>query len=251
MLYRICVPYVSLRGEPSNRSELVSQLLFGDYFSIISASNGWSEVQNLRDGYIGYIQNHAEAYIEVTEKQAIPLSRTLICTNRQSLVRQCKRKFYVSLGSTRLTHPDFQYFNSDWQLPLSDYEFALQLLKRELMGAPYLWGGKTYFGLDCSGFVQLYGTLLGRSWPRNSAQQAGMLPRILDYDRMERGDLVFFKNDNHSIHHTGIYLGRNEILHASIKVKIEKITEKGIINEFTGSLSHLFDGFIPISALLN
>ncbi|MFM7813326.1 MAG: C40 family peptidase [Flavobacteriales bacterium] len=110
------------------------------------------------------------------------------------------------------------------------------------LGAPYLWGGRTILGIDCSGFSQVVYRILGQSIPRDAWQQAGLGEEVSFVDEAQPGDLAFFDNAEGKIIHVGLILDRLEdslrIIHASGMVRIDTLDHQGIFNQETGEYSH-------------
>jgi len=98
------------------------------------------------------------------------------------------------------------------------------------LNAPYLWGGRTPFGIDCSGFTQIIYRLQGIKIPRDAYQQADLGTPLNFIEESEEGDLAFFNNNEGKIVHVGLIMKNNQIIHASGKVRIDKIDQKGIFN---------------------
>ena len=106
------------------------------------------------------------------------------------------------------------------------------------INAPYLWGGRSPLGIDCSGFTQVVYKLAGQKLQRDAYQQADQGITLGFIEEAEAGDLAFFDNDEGKIIHVGILLGQGKIIHASGKVRIDRIDHQGIFNEETGKYSH-------------
>src|SRR5690606_32743582 len=106
------------------------------------------------------------------------------------------------------------------------------------LNAPYLWGGRTPFGIDCSGFTQMVYRLNGFNIPRNASQQATIGEALSFIEESEVGDLAFFDNDEGNITHVGIIMENNYIIHASGKVRVDRLDHLGILNIDTGRHTH-------------
>jgi len=106
------------------------------------------------------------------------------------------------------------------------------------LNSPYLWGGRTPFGIDCSGFSQMVYRLNGVDLPRDAHEQAEVGTTLSFVEESESGDLAFFDNNEGKIIHVGIILDSNSIIHASGKVRVDKIDQQGIFNQNSGIHTH-------------
>jgi gamma-D-glutamyl-L-lysine dipeptidyl-peptidase len=119
----------------------------------------------------------------------------------------------------------------------------LEFYLHPFMGAPYLWGGRTPSGVDCSGLIQMLYILMGIYLPRDASQQVLEGDAVELLDLCEPGDLAFFENEEGRIVHVGLILTRNDdgdlrIAHASGRVRIDRLDHQGIFDQEAGSYSH-------------
>ena len=243
MLFVICVVAVSpLRSEASHRSEMVSQLLFGEAAEVVQKENDFIKIKCLYDDYGGWAQ--ASQLIEVSEDVAMqkPLSYAF---KRNTTVQINGTEMYVSVAT-----PVFENIQiGNYKIEYNEEEtllFAPSFFKEEIIkmaallyeNVPYLWGGKSSFGIDCSGFVQQVFKLFQKRLPRDAYQQATGGEVVHFLEETQCGDLAFFDNDEGKIVHVGILLGKHEIIHASGTVRVDTIDSFGIINRTTGQRTH-------------
>jgi hypothetical protein len=248
-VYGICdLSVVPVRLEPSDKAELGTQLLFGDAFKInkISPDQKWVQIKNAYDNYVGWIDFKqfkpiSQEYFELITSYESPMCKDLI-----GLLQGEKRFFPVLRGSllpfykngnVTLDNEVFK-FQGDIIYPkrTNDAKF-LELTARNYLGAPYLWGGKVHFGIDCSGFVQQCFRFCGFKLPRDANQQAECGKKV-EFNDLKAGDLAFFSNDAGKIFHVGIITGNGQIIHASGEVRIDNLDNKGIYNLERKSYTH-------------
>ncbi|MCL9770942.1 C40 family peptidase [Flavobacterium sp. HXWNR69] len=244
-MFGICnLAIVPVRAEANDRSEQVSQLLFGEHFKIIEMTAKWVQVELAYDGYIGWIDS--KQYIAISEEQYQILNNTPIVLNAD-LVE------YITTPNNQLTSitlgASLSFLDNE-EINTSKYSFEgvkvcgqkpkTDLIKTAFMylNAPYLWGGKTPFGIDCSGFTQMVYKLNGYKLLRDASQQATQGDALSFIEESEPGDLAFFDNEEGNIIHVGIMMENNYIIHASGKVRIDRLDHLGIYNAETNRHTH-------------
>jgi len=241
---------VPAREEAADQSEMVTQVLFGEHYKIIEERVNWVKIRLAFDKYECWIDRKQsfevskEIYdsIETAKSWTTSIDLAAIASdiNSGSLIP-------LLMGSSL---PNFEANKSRWGD--SVFEFSGMAVKsnegisRErivdnammYLNAPYLWGGRSPFGIDCSGFTQLVYKIAGKKLPRDAYQQAEIGQTLSFVEESQNGDLAFFDNEEGRITHVGILLENNEIIHASGKVRIDKIDHQGIYNVDTKKYSH-------------
>ena len=244
-MFGICnLGIVPVRREASDKSEMVSQLLFGDAFKIIESSSKWTKIVTAFDAYEGWID--AKQFQKITENQYVLLENSESILNGELIdfiSYEPNQLMPIPLGSS-LNFLDINEINT------SNFQFEGQkecgvkakdkILKTAYLylNAPYLWGGKSPFGIDCSGFTQMVYKLNGYRLSRDASQQAIQGEALSFIEESEPGDLAFFDNDEGNIIHVGIMMENNYIIHASGKVRIDRIDHLGIYNVDTQRHTH-------------
>jgi gamma-D-glutamyl-L-lysine dipeptidyl-peptidase len=244
-MFGICnLANIPLRFEPSDRSELVSQVLFGEHFQILEQDQKWSKIKLAYDDYEGWIDN--KQYKSITEEQYILLSKDNIVLNAdliEYITSPENLLMPIPLGASLsfLNYPEINSENFNFEgLKVSGIKPKSDIINTAYMylHAPYLWGGKTPFGIDCSGFTQMVYKLNGYQLLRDASQQATQGEALSFIEESEAGDLAFFDNDEGNIIHVGIIMENNYIIHASGKVRIDRLDHLGIYNSEQNRHTH-------------
>ncbi|WP_010227650.1 C40 family peptidase [Gillisia marina] len=232
MQYGICnLSIVPVRIQPADASEMVTQLLYGEYFKVLEERGKWSRIRIAFDSYEGWIDNRQ--FVKIEESVYFELSSE---TRRYSadLI-----EFLTDDSEGLTTIPLGSVLNSNAPLKstfdgssVSGIKEKINLVNTALLylNAPYMWGGKTPFGIDCSGLTQMVYMLNGYSLLRDASQQATQGEALSFIEESEPGDLAFFDNSEGKITHVGIIMHDNYIIHVNGKVRIDRIDHSGIFN---------------------
>ncbi|MFC7444272.1 MULTISPECIES: C40 family peptidase [Mesoflavibacter] len=232
MQYGICnLSIVPLRLESDDTSEMVSQVLYGDTFKILEQRKKWSRIRLAFDKYEGWIDN--KQYFEIDEVlyKSLNDNPLKVSTDLVECIQDENEQLNtIVLGSTlngldALKHTYEGPFCNIIQPKSNIITTAFKYLN-----APYLWGGKTPFGIDCSGFTQMVYKLNGYKLLRDASQQATQGEALSFIEESEPGDLAFFDNNEGNIIHVGIIMQDNYIIHAHGKVRIDRLDHSGIYN---------------------
>jgi len=244
-MFGICnLANIPLRAEASDRSEIVSQVLFGEHFKVLEQEKQWTRIKLQFDDYEGWIDT--KQYQPISELDYNQLSTDAIILN-SDLVEYVSAPnnllMPIPLGSSLsfLNHIEINKENFDFEgMKISGIKPKSNLVNTAFMymNAPYLWGGKTPFGIDCSGFTQMVYKLNGHKLLRDASQQATQGEALSFIEESEPGDLAFFDNEEGRIIHVGIIMDDNYIIHASGKVRIDRLDHLGIFNSETNRHTH-------------
>ncbi|WP_300659808.1 C40 family peptidase [Fluviicola sp.] len=230
-----------VRAEASDRSELVTQLLFGEIVEILEITDQWLRVRSFMDGYEGWID--PKQVQDLREKEVSRWLDGLVVEHSEfRIVEGPEGKQTLPKGCFRPGDGEetFQIGKSAYRFlddegdadPDSLIDFALTYLN-----APYLWGGKTMFGIDCSGFMQQIHRVFAYQLPRDASQQVE-LGQEVEFEDREAGDLAFFISESGNIHHVGLLINKDEIIHAHGYVRIDDFNQQGITRKIDGVHSH-------------
>ena len=240
MKYGICpLSIVPLRLGSSDKSELVSQVLYGELFKVLEVQKKWSKIRLYNDNYEGWIDNKQYQFITKEEFETLKSLPEKYSSDLVDFVStRDKQLLSIPLGSSIqnsnfLKHIFEGRCTSEKQPKKNLTETALTYLN-----SPYLWGGKTPFGIDCSGFSQMVYKVNGYSLLRDASQQATQGEVLSFIEESEPGDLAFFDNNEGVIIHVGIILADNYIIHAHGCVRVDRLDHTGIFNVDTKVYTH-------------
>jgi len=244
-MFGICnLSIIPLRAEPSDKSEIVSQVLFGEHFEILENAKQWLKIKLYFDKYEGWID--VKQYQAISETNYNQLSNDSIILNSdliEYIIGPNNFLMPIPLGASLsfLNHNEINSSNFNFEgLKVSGIKPKNNLIETSFMylNTPYLWGGKTPFGIDCSGFTQMVYKLNGYHLLRDASQQALQGEALSFIEESESGDLAFFDNEEGKITHVGIMMEDNFIIHASGKVRIDRLDHLGIYNAEANKHTH-------------
>ncbi len=225
---------VPVRLESSDKSEMLNQLLFGETYIVVKELEKWVHIQSKHDNYEGWIDRKQHTAFEISKIQQSRFS-----SDFNELIHENRGKVRVLPASAI---PDenvlkgFGFSTVEIQIDPVPLKGACDLF----MNAPYLWGGRSPYGIDCSGFTQLVFRLQGIKLPRDASQQVNLGEQVTFIDEAIEGDLAFFDNEDGAIVHVGIIMGSDlkTVIHASGRVREDTIDHNGIFDKGLTNYSH-------------
>ena len=236
-----------MREEPSDRAECVNVLLFGETYDILERAPKWSRIRLHHDRYEGWIDNLqiqpiGEEYLELLKKAPRSVSADPVGLlqgpepSDYPLITQGSFLPLLDGDTLRLKNKSYTYqgtvvSGTKGRNELVDFAFSY-------LNAPYLWGGRTPFGIDCSGFTQMVYRLCGYVLPRDASQQVKKGETLSFLEECQPGDLAFFDNAEGAITHVGIVLEDFNIIHASGRVRVDGLDHSGIYNSELNRHTH-------------
>ncbi|MDO4225025.1 MAG: C40 family peptidase [Bergeyella zoohelcum] len=222
------VSVASVRTSNSDKAEMMTQLLFGESVEILDTKKDWWKIKSHYDGSEGWVD--AKQLVAISDEDFAERT-TEIITERVLYYNHKEEQFLLSIGSEVVRENPVEPVPEDLRQTIM--QMALGFLN-----VPYLWGGRSFFGVDASGFVQIIYKANGIKLPREAAQQVEY-GEVLDFvEEAEAGDLAFFENEDGKITHTGIMLENQEVIHAYGKVRIDVLDSIGIFNKDLNKHTH-------------
>lgn len=242
---------IPVRTEPREKSEMCTQILFGEHYTIIEENTRWCRIKLAYDGYEGWIDRNMVNEIEESEFWQLEEIPKIVTSDVFNIVQPIDgySNFLIVAGSSL---PHFDVEKRTFKLGKVIYQiqgnnvYSVQRSIRELIienalkyfNAPYLWGGRSPFGIDCSGFSQILYKMAGLTIPREAVEQAILGDNLSFVEEALPGDLAFFDNEDGVIVHVGVIWEKNKIIHSSGKVRIDNVDHFGIFNTDTGRYTH-------------
>lgn len=224
---------------------MVSQLLFGEHFIILEKDKNWSKIQVFFDGYEGFIDNKQFEQISKETYDDLSESKPIYSADLIDFITHENTLATVSIGSVLpfYTNNSFEINSRKFSFEgkvVSEIKPKIEIINTAFifLNTPFLWGGKTPFGIDCSGFTQMVYKLCGYKLLRDAKQQATQGEVLSFIEESEPGDLAFFDDDEGEIIHVGIILKDYHIIHAHGKVRIDTLDHSGIFNSEMQTHTH-------------
>lgn len=238
-----------VRSEPAHRAEMCTQLLFGELYAIIESFEEWLHIRITYDNYEGWIPKVSCYQISEQEFRRLHELPCSVSTEVVQLIenRSIQTYFPILIGSSfhgmsdqAFSAGEYEYFFDGLTEPIPRDCGREKIVETCVMylNTPYAWGGRSPFGIDCSGLTQMTYKLAGVQLLRDSAQQATQGETISFISDAKPGDLLFFDDEEEMITHVGMLLPEGRIIHTSGHVRIDKVDHQGIFNMDTGEYSH-------------
>ncbi len=241
---------IPVRKEPSERSEMTTQILFGEHFTVHEQMMGWTRIQTAYDGYEGWVDQKMITPLSERTYQKIEHAPTAVCTDIFTIIRineeqtlmivagstlPCWRPYKKEFSIHKEVFPMTGKFMYNQPADVRDFMIQQALL---YFNVPYLWGGRSPFGIDCSGLTQIIYKQAGIYLPRDASEQVHLGTAFSFVEEALPGDLAFFDDEEGNIIHVGIIWEKGKIIHASGKVRIDNVDQFGIFNVDTKRYTH-------------
>ena len=237
---------IAVRNEPSENAALETQILFGEVFFVVEEIPGWCRIRSEFDGYEGWID---EKLVIPTSEREITLwlsqPGVIIPSPYLKLIREPEKSSQLISGGSRIVfngedRNSFVIGKREFYIQgvLNERKPDLEEIAKGFLNTPYLWGGRSCFGIDCSGLSQVVFKIMGKNLPRNASQQIECGNMISFVEEARAGDLAFFDDPEGAITHVGICLGQGRILHASGEVRLDHLDHQGIYNRSLQKYTH-------------
>jgi len=236
MKYGICsLSIIPQRATPQDEAEMVNQLLFGDLFTIIETQSQWRKVKLISDGYMGWIDEKQMTELSFDEFQELKKAKQSVFQDNfgKAFILASDKEIQIYKGTSFYFNDSNEalYARTSGKVDsIKPSTSALIKYAKSFLTTPYLWGGRSVLGIDCSGFTQIVFKILGYHLFRDTPEQEAQ-GELVSFDNKKPGDVAFFSNKNGKVMHVGILLENNKIIHASGEIRIDSFSKKGIYNE--------------------
>jgi len=226
-----CIP---LRAETSSKSEMVSQLLMGETYSVLEETNDWLRIKLDWDDYEGWI-NRTQSYFpeSIHATRLITSSPVSYAIDTGNRVLSMGSELSIEAQGYMLRHE-----NNALEISAQSTDIEAVQLAKAFLGTPYLWGGRSFMGIDCSGLIQVIAKANHKAIFRDAKDQVSLGDTVAFVQEAKAGDLAFFDNEEGAIIHVGMLLSPNEIIHAHGSVRIDAFNSQGILKRETNKFSH-------------
>ena len=221
---------IAVRAEKNAKSEMISQFFFGESLTILKKLKKWSYVESNLDNYKGWVRNLHFKPITKKENDKIQSIKKVFSTNELMLFKN-NNEITVPTGSL-ISSSEFLGYSYE----LNDSQVNFEKIAKRFLNTPYLWGGKTKSGIDCSGLVQSIYKTINIILPRDAKDQSKIGKTVSKNFKI--GDLAFFGKSIQNITHVGIILLNNKILHSYGRVRIDTLSDNGIFNKEENRVTH-------------
>ena len=238
MILGICnLSIVPVRIVDSDKSEMINQIIYGDIIEILEEKEKWVKIKSVFDDYIGWID--IKQYFKIDDNIKLDLNNPIYSINLVEFIENNNNELVTIPIGSDISNISLMNHKFDGKT-ISGKNNRNSIVNTALsfLNSPYLWGGKTPFGIDCSGFTQMVYKINGYKLSRDAKDQADQGETLSFIEESEAGDLAFFNNDQGDIIHVGIILQNNHIIHASGKVRIDRIDHSGIYNNDLNKHTH-------------